>query len=711
MLRTFSILLLSLTSLMGIASSEVIDLRGSFGTVGIGNALWVLEDPTGARSAAEALEAEGYVRQTKDVPNLGISPSVFWVRFSIRHNDPEVGLHVEYQNPDIDEIDLYRITNGVPELLASSGLSRPRSESMEDPRGLAFQLGTGHSTEQHYLMRVRSLKQLLLPLVLRTSKHQQVYTSARNIAAGLYFGVMLVMALYNLFIFFSTKDRSYFTYVVYIVLVGITQVNFLGYAKAYWWPADTWWAVHASLLLTLLTAVAASEFMRGFINSRQTLPALDRMIPWFYGFFVICTIAYSTGHELIGYALAQAGVGLFATFLMICMILVWRKGSRQAGFFVVAWSAFLVGTVVFVLKDIGLLPYNEWTLYTMPIGSAVEGVLLSFALADRINILRKEKEDSQAESLRALQENERLVREQNALLEQKVKQRTHALQESNDTLKRTQARLVSAEKMASLGQLTAGIAHEINNPINFITSNIGPLRRNITEIVEVMQDYRSLPAEQLEASLTRIKQKEARLGLQDSIDELGDIINSIAEGSTRTAEIVRGLRNFSRLDEDDLKDADINEGITSTLAVLSPQYRDRVEFKLDLGTLPKVECYPGKVNQVLMNILTNAAQATLARMDGRTRMVTASSAVLGEQVEIVITDTGIGMNADVQERIFDPFFTTKPVGEGTGLGLSIVYGIIEDHHGQISVESAPGVGSSFRILLPLRQQRREQQRA
>jgi signal transduction histidine kinase len=388
-----------------------------------------------------------------------------------------------------------------------------------------------------------------------------------------------------------------------------------------------------------------------------------------------------------------------------------RAGSRPARFFLFAWGFFLAGVLVYILRDLGVLPWTKLTTYSIPLGSAIEGVLLSFGLADRINILRKEKERSQAEALTALQENERLVREQNVMLEEKVKKRTAALQESNEHLKRTQARLVSAEKMASLGQLTAGIAHEINNPINFITSNIAPLRRNISEIVEVMQEYRRVEPEQAAVQLAHLRAREERLGISESIAELDDIINSIAEGSTRTAEIVRGLRNFSRLDESDLKEADLNEGLRSTLAVLQPQFKDQVEIRLELGALPKVECFPGKVNQVFMNILTNGVQATLARMDGRPREVVATTRHLGEQVEIIITDTGVGMTPEVQARIFDPFFTTKAVGEGTGLGLSIVYGIIEDHRGQITVESTPGVGTTFQIQLPVNQQRRQELRA
>lgn len=342
----------------------------------------------------------------------------------------------------------------------------------------------------------------------------------------------------------------------------------------------------------------------------------------------------------------------------------------------------------------------------MPLGSVAEVVLLSFGLADRINVLRREKEASQAEALAASVENEKIIREQNTMLEHKVKERTHALEESNENLKQTQTQLVNAEKMASLGQLTAGIAHEINNPINFITSNVAPLRRNIADIVEVIKGYQGVDAGHAAEQLAALHARAEQIGLEESISELDDIIASIAEGSSRTAEIVRGLRNFSRLDEDDLKDADLNEGIRSTLTVLGPQYRDKVDFTLEFGAIPKVECFPGKVNQVFMNILTNAVQATIARKDMKQRTVSVSTEANAEFVTVRIADNGIGMSDAVKARVFEPFFTTKSAGEGTGLGMAIVYGIINDHGGSIAIDSMPGAGTEFTITLPLRQERR-----
>jgi len=522
---------------------------------------------------------------------------------------------------------------------------------------------------------------------------------------------MLVLFLYNFFVYTSTKDRNYLFYFLSILTLSCTQLSLQGHGPFNHIEVSGWLTSRAGLLFNLLAIPLGYEFARGFIGTKRFVPSMDKWVPLIYLIIGAIAVIYIAVDPWLGQELGNSISGMAALYLLTMGIISFRKGSRQAGFFLLAWTAFLIGVILFVLKDEGVLQYSGLTVYAMPIGSAIEGILLSFGLADRINILRREKEASQAEALASSMENERIIREQNTLLERKVKERTHALEESNENLKQTQAQLVNAEKMASLGQLTAGIAHEINNPINFITSNVAPLRRNIADIVEVIKGYQGVDAEHAAEQLAALRDRAEQIGLEESISELDDIIASIAEGSSRTAEIVRGLRNFSRLDEDDLKDADLNDGLRSTLTVLGPQYRDKVNFKLELGGIPKVECFPGKVNQVFMNIMTNAVQATLARTDLSTRQVSIHTSHANNSVIIRIADNGTGMSDAVKARVFEPFFTTKAVGEGTGLGMAIVYGIINDHGGSIAIDSMPGAGTEFTITLPVRQVRRMQKSA
>ncbi len=278
--------------------------------------------------------------------------------------------------------------------------------------------------------------------------------------------------------------------------------------------------------------------------------------------------------------------------------------------------------------------------------------------------------------------------------EEIVKQK-NKMEESYRELQRTQSQLVQSEKMASLGLLTAGVAHEINNPINFVSSNIDPLQTDIDELMALIHAYETTLSSygELPEHLLKLK-KQIKPDLLKA--EIADLVNGIAEGANRTKEIVLGLRNFSRVDELELKQTDIHEALDSTLMLLQNKIRNRISIVKQYTDLPKIKCYPGKLNQVFMNILTNAVQAI-----DKEGSITISTALQNKMVSISIKDTGKGMTEETRKNIFDPFFTTKNVGEGTGLGLSISYGIIEKHQGKIQVLSEPGKGSEFIIMIPV----------
>ncbi|MBX2972873.1 MAG: GHKL domain-containing protein [Flavobacteriales bacterium] len=686
-------------------------IRSGNGMKVIGQQVELLVDGSARLSFEEVRHSTEFKPSASAIPNLGIGNAAHWFRFRAVNQTTNDRHALSIGNAEIAGIDAWVIgSDGTVEHHAIGQGVDQRTVAEPDIEPIVpLHIPTGGSVDVY--MRFTSDKQLVVPLAIGTKDDLRGYASGRDLLIGCYLGFMAVLLLYNLFVFLSTRDRYYLIYVAYILLVSITQAVFIGFAKFRFWPESSWFATQASVIFTVITAVSANEFMTAFIQVRKYEPRLARFRFLLYALMAVGVVARLTHYPIEGYQLLQLLVMVSAVYQFVVAFRISRRGSRVARYFLVAWCMFLAGIVIFVLKDVELLPYNDFTKYTMPIGTAFEGIMLSLALADRINVLRREKERSQAEALATSLENQRIIREQNVILEEKVTERTHALRESNEHLKRTQTQLVNAEKMASLGQLTAGIAHEINNPINFITSNIQPLRRNISEIVEVMQEYRALTPETAAEKLKALKEHERKLGISDSIDELDDIIGSISEGSNRTAEIVRGLRNFSRLDEDDLKEADLHEGLRNTLALLAPQYRDKVNIRFNAGAIPTVECFAGKVNQVFMNVLTNAIQATAARTDGTTPEVVISTITEDGEVCITIADNGIGMSDEVKARMFEPFFTTKPVGEGTGLGLAIVYGIIEDHHGRIEVTSEAGKGTSISIILPIRHAALKQQRA
>ncbi len=280
------------------------------------------------------------------------------------------------------------------------------------------------------------------------------------------------------------------------------------------------------------------------------------------------------------------------------------------------------------------------------------------------------------------------LRALNRDLEAKVDERTQELRE-------TQAQLVHREKMASVGQFVAGIAHELNNPLNFIQGNLHCLREYADALTRVMQAYDEALAERAPKLAEELRQVRERDDVEGVLADMGSAFDGCSEGIERSTTLVRDLRVFSRLDQPEHMAVDLHEAIESTLNLLRSTLTG-IEVVKDFGDLPLVECLAGQLNQVFMNLIANAADATGTggRIEIRTRPLG------GERVAVEIADDGEGIDAEHIDRIFDPFFTTKAVGKGTGLGLSISYGIITRHGGRIAVESQPGVGTRFRIELP-----------
>jgi two-component system, NtrC family, sensor kinase len=274
-----------------------------------------------------------------------------------------------------------------------------------------------------------------------------------------------------------------------------------------------------------------------------------------------------------------------------------------------------------------------------------------------------------------------------------------ALNQTVSDLKATQDQLIQAEKMASLGQLTAGIAHEINNPINFVSANIQPLKDDLKDILELVDVYEKFMKEHLpKKEADEVRQLREKIKMDMTLQEVNDLLKGMEEGAKRTSEIVKGLRNFSRLDQNVFLSANINESLDSCLVLLNNSYKNRIKIVRQFADIPEVDCLPGQINQVFMNILSNAIQAIPS--EGTIFVKTWQEDVM---VKISIRDTGTGIPEDVQKKIFDPFFTTKGVGKGTGLGMSISFGIIQKHNGKIQLFSKPGEGTEFVVTIPINQ--------
>lgn len=286
------------------------------------------------------------------------------------------------------------------------------------------------------------------------------------------------------------------------------------------------------------------------------------------------------------------------------------------------------------------------------------------------------------EMRRALREKLRSTEEVNMDLERAVQRRTADLAKKNrelaetlEKLTRAQDQLVQSEKMASIGQLVAGIAHEINNPVNAIVNTVGPLGEAVGE---------------LNAESAEIR--------EEAENDVKDMIRVVKRGAERTKAIVQALHNYSRTDDESVVEIDLNRSLDDSLELLRHMFKTSIEVRREYGEVGRIVGHAGQLNQVFMNLLTNAAQAVAGIDDAVVTIITSPED--GERVRVRIRDNGPGMSPDIMGRVFDPFFTTKEVGEGSGLGLSIVHGIVERHHGTIEVSSELGEGTEFSVCLP-----------
>ena len=286
--------------------------------------------------------------------------------------------------------------------------------------------------------------------------------------------------------------------------------------------------------------------------------------------------------------------------------------------------------------------------------------------------------------------------------ESELGQRQDELRRTYHRLASAQEQLLQSEKMASIGQLAAGVAHEINNPIGYVHSNLGTLREYCAALVALIEAYAAgSQDEEPDAPLRKLRE---RLDIDFILGDLPQLLDESREGIERVTKIVQDLKEFSHVGRDEqMRPADLHKGLDSTLNIVWNELKYKVQLEKHYGELPPVECHASELNQVFMNLLINAGQAIAER-----GTIVLATGVDEGRVWVSIADSGCGIPEDALQRIFDPFFTTKPIGSGTGLGLAIAYRIVAKHHGRIEVQSRPGFGSTFRVVLPAQQPRPEQ---
>lgn len=415
------------------------------------------------------------------------------------------------------------------------------------------------------------------------------------------------------------------------------------------------------------------------------------------------------GSTLYGYV--EIGLNIASVTDSISRVRNWTVTLALMEFVLVGLCSYLLGSFLMSqlqqllqgAKHLGEAVKNkDYKEVFVPVRGKDELSELAEAFNQLVERLKEEYEQRQ----RAQDE----LKELNTLLEEKVQDRTsllnqknYQLEETNKDLKEAQVQLLQAEKMASVGQLAAGVAHEINNPVGFVSSNISTLSEYVATYQMIFSQIQVVIDQKDEnkraASLVELKNM---LGNQDMAfinEDISDLLSDSREGLQRVAEIVKGLKLFSRVDSDQMQKHNINDCVRTTLAMVNNQLKYICTVETHLGRIPDVEMNVGKISQVIANLLINAGQAIEAT--GKNGRIIITTCTVGEFVELRVEDSGCGIPPSHLDKLFNPFFTTKPEGQGTGLGLSISFGIAQEHGGMLSATSTEGDGSTFTLALPI----------
>ncbi len=446
----------------------------------------------------------------------------------------------------------------------------------------------------------------------------------------------------------------------------LTPISFIPHGHCYLWQPGLVWLHILSDSLIALSYYSIPLTLLYFVRKREDLP-----FNWIFQLFGAFIIACGTTHLMEIWTLWHP--------------IYWVSGALKA-----------ITAMISVYTAAMLVPLVPKALaLASPAQLEANNLKLQQLLSDRIK----------AES--ALQQSEAQLRKQAQDLK-------HTLQQ----LQRTQTQLIQSEKMSSLGELVAGIAHEINNPVNFIFGNLTHATEYVSDLLFLLKLYQ----EKYPDPEPEIQEVISAIDLDFLLYDLPKLLNSMKIGADRIQKIVVSLRTFSRMDEAEVKDVDIHDGIESTLLILKHRLKAKcdhvgIETIKEYGKLPNLECYAGQLNQVFMNLLSNAIDALESRIENdycfkptiriKTELVKGQLSEDGiwtqDKVVISIADNGIGMNETVKQRLFNPFFTTKSVGKGTGMGLAISYQIVvERHGGSLQCFSSPGEGTEFAIAIPVK---------
>ncbi|MFM2042545.1 MAG: hypothetical protein RLY86_1121 [Pseudomonadota bacterium] len=654
-------------------------LRDVMGGVSFVGAAERLLDPNGTLTAVAAANSPDWLPSTTRLPNT--YPGAIWLRLTITRPDQRENWFLNFTYPMFDHIGVWQREPGGTWAGTETGRMVPWYDRPILTHNFVFPLAEGTGPLE-ILVRVQTTGRLEMTSQILSDEFFFYLQKDERLLYGMFFGLLAALLLYSLFQFLSLRDPVFIWYclALFCSLVYITSMDGLAYEL--FWPGQptlNYWSLY---LCAGGVHIFSVLFGREFLETRRYHPRMDRILCWSAGIYtaVVLTVPFLERGYTIGFQIGASSSLLFPPMLITAAILALRRGHKPARYFILAHSFFLAGTIIMSLRVLDVLPSGLLTLHGGRVGIAMDMLLLGVALADRVNSLRRDRE--MLLRLAALQK-------ENLALAEIDRRRAVELETALTQLRDTQQQLVQREKLASLGQLVAGVAHEINTPLGVAITATSQLAHEQEEMEGALA-ARTMTRTALETHMRRLRDGLEIAGR--NLTRAADLVQSFKQvAADRTGEQPRRIDATPYLQEVARSLEPLAKRAHAMLLVDGPENH----FLM----LP-----PGLLAQAVSNLVENAVVHAFpheAPMLAPKRIRISVAADGPDHILITVADNGVGMSEQVREKAFEPFFTTRRNSGGTGLGLHIVHNLITGAlQGKIRIESTPGLGTSFHLRLP-----------